>query len=423
MKNLTLFILFTLHLSLFTLHLSAQPCLPEGITFTTQAQIDNFQTNYPNCTEIEGHVEIKGENITNLNGLNVITAISGYVYISYTALTNLNGLNSLTNIGEFFLIAFNDSLSSLAGLENLTTIEGTFDIGDSFAGGNPKLINLTGLDNLSYIGGDLRIYDNLVLTSLTGLENLKTINGGLVIGGDPTSWGDAGNPSLKNISALVNISHLNTTLRILYNDSLTNLDGLDGLVSIGSDLWIEGNGSLSSLNGLENLSFIGDCLAINNNPELVSIDGIKNIEANSILNLHVRDNSLLETCAVRSICDYLANPNGEIDIQNNAPGCNSREEVEEACTESVDEVSIINNLSIYPNPFSNSITIEFELNQLDIVTLIIYKHLGEKVETIKGRKSVGQQKTEWNCAEISAGIYFCVLKINKGIQTIKIIKL
>ena len=32
----------------------SQGCLPEGITFTTQEQIDNFQTNYPGCTEIEG---------------------------------------------------------------------------------------------------------------------------------------------------------------------------------------------------------------------------------------------------------------------------------------------------------------------------------------------------------------------------------
>ena len=36
----------------------SQSCLPEGITFTTQAHIDNFQTNYPNCTEIEGNVTI-----------------------------------------------------------------------------------------------------------------------------------------------------------------------------------------------------------------------------------------------------------------------------------------------------------------------------------------------------------------------------
>ncbi len=36
----------------------SQGCLPEGITFTTQEQIDNFQTNYPGCTEIEGDVII-----------------------------------------------------------------------------------------------------------------------------------------------------------------------------------------------------------------------------------------------------------------------------------------------------------------------------------------------------------------------------
>ena len=57
----------------------AQPCLPEGITFTTQAQIDNFQTNFPNCTEIEGDVIIEGNDITNLNGLNVLNSTGGFL--------------------------------------------------------------------------------------------------------------------------------------------------------------------------------------------------------------------------------------------------------------------------------------------------------------------------------------------------------
>jgi len=39
---------------------NAQPCLPEGIMFYSQEQIDNFQTNYPGCTEIEGDVIIEG---------------------------------------------------------------------------------------------------------------------------------------------------------------------------------------------------------------------------------------------------------------------------------------------------------------------------------------------------------------------------
>ena len=58
---------------------SQSPCLPEGITFTTQEQIDNFQANYPGCTEIEGGLLVQGNNITNLDGLSVITSIGGYL--------------------------------------------------------------------------------------------------------------------------------------------------------------------------------------------------------------------------------------------------------------------------------------------------------------------------------------------------------
>ena len=35
----------------------SQPCLPEGITFSTQQQIDDFPNDFPNCTEIEGDAE------------------------------------------------------------------------------------------------------------------------------------------------------------------------------------------------------------------------------------------------------------------------------------------------------------------------------------------------------------------------------
>jgi hypothetical protein len=34
----------------------SQSCLPDGITFNWQADIDYFQTNYPGCTQIEGDV-------------------------------------------------------------------------------------------------------------------------------------------------------------------------------------------------------------------------------------------------------------------------------------------------------------------------------------------------------------------------------
>ena len=206
------------------------------------------------------------------------------------------------------------------------------------------------------------------------------------------------------------------------NPSLINLTGLEGLNSIGGDLRIEINDSLISLVGLENLNSIWGDLRIGGNDALTSLTGLDNIDAGSISGLFITYNFALSTCKVQSVCDYLASPGGTIEIYGNTPGCNSQEEVEEACEMSVNELNFLNKLSIYPNPFSNTITIEFDLKQPEIVTITIYNHLGEKVETIKGRKSVGQQKIEWNCTEISAGIYFCVLKTNEEIQTIKIIK-
>ena len=97
MKNITLILIVLL----VCIHsgVISQSCLPEGITFTTQQQIDNFQLDYPGCTEIEGDVQI-GEypntDIENLNGLNVLTSIGGDLYFTHNHnLTSLTGLENL----------------------------------------------------------------------------------------------------------------------------------------------------------------------------------------------------------------------------------------------------------------------------------------------------------------------------------------
>jgi hypothetical protein len=96
-------------------------CLPDGITFSTQAEIDNFQTNYPGCTEIQGDVTISGSDITNLNGLNVVNYISGNLIIGNAqlaqanpVLNNLEGLESLTAIGGNLVVIHNSVLDSLS---------------------------------------------------------------------------------------------------------------------------------------------------------------------------------------------------------------------------------------------------------------------------------------------------------------------
>lgn len=180
----------------------SQGCLPEGIVFSTQAQIDSFAINYPNCTEIEGYVAIgcgweDTTDITNLNGLTVLTS-----------------LGSSLSIGAWDLV-FPYNLTSLSGLNNIVSIGGYLEIC-----GTQSLTNLTGLENLTTIGGSLWIYWNTALTSLTGLEGLTSVPGGL---------GIIDNYALTNLTGLANVSSIGGDLRITGNPALTSLTGLDNI--------------------------------------------------------------------------------------------------------------------------------------------------------------------------------------------------
>jgi hypothetical protein len=332
-------------------------CLPEGITFSTQAQIDNFQVNYPNCTEIEGNVKIWGNDITNLNGLNVLTFIGG-----------------------IFSIDENDALTSLTGLNNLTSIGGGL-----LVGGNAALTSLTGLEGLTSIGGKLWIYRNTALTSLTGLEGLTSIGGSFIFGG---------NNALVNLSGLNNLTSIGDGLYVglyipwnpyLANPALTSLTGLENLTSIGGQLHIQLNDVLTSLTGLENLTSIGG-------------------------NVYISNNISLSTCDVQSICNYLASPNGTIEIHDNAAGCNSQEEVVALCAKGIDESAAGRQqmaVSCYPNPTSG--IVDFRLSMADFrwASLKVYNAQGQEVAVVLDEAlPAGEQTVRWDAGGLPAGIYF-----------------
>jgi S-formylglutathione hydrolase FrmB len=244
-----------------------ESCLPEGITFTTQVEIDSFQINYPGCTEIEGDVTINGDDISDLNGLNVVTAIGGDLNIS----------------------------------------------------SNDILYDLTGLEGLTYIGGNLEITGNAVLSELMGLDN---------------------------------------------------------------------------------------------------------VEEGSITDLSIYYNLILSACNVLGVCEYLASPNGVIEIHDNAPGCNNIEEVEIACFPFVRELSSENKFTISPNPLKSSTLIQYTLHQNSPVTIKIIDLTGQEIVTlVDDLQQQGEQQVIFNTSGLPSGIYFCVLKTSEGIQTKKIIKL
>jgi len=443
MKNLILIVLIPIHISLFTIQLLSQPCLPEGITFTTQEEIDNFQTNYPNCTEIEGNVEIYGSNISNLNGLNVLTSFGGGFMIGYTSLTSFIGLENLTTIGGNLEISYNDALSSLVGLENITYIEGEVYIGIwSFFGGigNSSLISLTGLNNLNSIGGGLFIIYNDALTSLAGLDNLDSIGGYLWIESNDALTGLSDinnlthiggglyihtNYALSSLTGLGSVTSLGSDLIVFSNNALASLMGLQGLISIGGIIEISYNDALTDLSGLENLYSLSGFLWIGYNAALTSLVGIDNIDATSISGLYIRNNNSLATCEVQSVCDYLANPGGIVEIHDNAPGCYNQGEVISACEAvSVGELIAIEKFTISPNPLESSTIIEYSLHQNSHVTIKILDLNGRVILTLVDEfQSPGDQTVHFIGNGLKHGIYFCLLKTNDGIQITKMIKI
>jgi len=89
----------------------------------------------------------------------------------------------------------------------------------------------------------------------------------------------------------------------------------------------------------------------------------------------------------------------------------------------INKYQLFSMLPVYPNPFTTSTTIEYELTQPSTVQLTIYDYLGKQVKVIEKKQAQGKQQITWNAEGLPAGVYFCVIKTNQGIETTKLIKL
>ena len=153
-----------------------------------------------------------------------------------------------------------------------------------------------------------------------------------------------------------------------------NLSGLSILTSIAGDIWISGNPSFDSLSGLDNVTSIEGFIKIDSNNALISLTGLDSIDAGSISDLYITDNSSLSTCEALSVCYYLSSGSGTIEIHDNAIGCNSQEEVEAACVWiGVPDMDVESMFTIFPNPAKSEINISTddgkEIDEVSIYTL------------------------------------------------------
>jgi hypothetical protein len=389
-------------------------CLPYGnYIFSSQAEIDSFQIDYPGCTELQGDVWIIGDEITNIYGFNVLISIGGTLVIfENNALTSLSGLDQVNFIGGDLNIQGNKVLSSLTGLGSLACVGGRFIV--SF---NDVLTDLTGPNAIDSIGEGFEIAYNIALTSLSGLENLTCIHGYLYI---------YCNDALTSLSGLNNLTSIGGYLYIgeSYggNPVLVDLTALKSLTSIGGGLMINNNDALNNLMGLDSLTSVGGLLNISGNKVLKSISGIEKINSDLITDLIIENNDSLSTCEVQSICDYLTTPNGTIEIFDNATGCNSQQEVEAACGVGVDESSVVGRqsfVSIYPNPSSNVITVELLSNKPAKNTfLTIYNISGQALSS----QLLLDKKTVVDVSALPKGVFLVKVSDDITVEVVKFLK-
>lgn len=355
-------------------------CPSVDISLKSQEDIDNFKILYPNCRVLAKAIAVGStrNSITSLAGLSQIVWAKGNFIVGNnfyeTDLIDLAGLENLKRIDGDLLITFNRNLKSLDGLESLKRIGKNLRLGREIGEdiGNPLLNNISALNNLELIGGDIRCVNNNSLLNFSGLNNLTLLGGGLVI---------QSNQNLVNISALNSLNNLTIEgdVNIRWNSSLANLSGFSNIKSFKGDLILDGNSTLTllglnsvesiggtlnisysdilidlenlnslttvnkivirhnselvNLNGLDAVNSIYESLWITDNDELLNIRGISNANLDEGANtlLYIRNNSKLSVCNEPNVCRYL-NYGGRKSIGNNLLGCNSFEEVIAGCS-------------------------------------------------------------------------------------------
>lgn len=187
------------------------------------------------------------------------------------------------------------TLQTLSGLSVIDGFDALTTIGDGlYIRFNHALTSITGFNQITNIS-EIEIEENEDLTHISGLQNLETIEGNVRI-----SFG-----SIENMEGLNNLTSIGGYFVFWYNNTPADLIGLENLTTVGGDLLFRYNDDLTSLSFLNNLTTIGGAL-----------------------NLKFNDN--LSDCSIQAICDHIS-INGSIDIEDNASGCNSGEEILQNC--------------------------------------------------------------------------------------------
>lgn len=458
MKNALPYVLFFISL------ISFAQCPNTDIYLETQADVDDFAINYPNCTTLVNALWIGTEpnNITNVDGLNPITSAQD-IFMRHAQVNDFSGLNNLEEARDLSFgynnsmldlqgltslqtvvrlhVFSSSSILSLAGMDSLEAIENITlfmnsaltDISqlsflenvNSLDISNNALVSLSGLENLQTVAENMEVSNELV-ENFNDLESIEAIGGSLIVTNnleltDITAFYQIvslgslfvlGSPLLSNFAGLENIQSINGRLRIGFNSALTDLSVFSNLNSVGN-LDIYDNDNLISLSGLENLQLISNRLLLNRNISLVDIDAISNLSTSQINEVDIVNNSNLAICNNQFICTVIADPSVVKSIYNNDVGCSTFSELESSCLLGISDTDLNKSVALYPNPVSEFLQISI-FGGFAIKRIAVFSILGEQLITSTNKRV--------SFSGLANGIYFVEITTNKGGVTKKVIK-
>ena len=89
----------------------------------------------------------------------------------------------------------------------------------------------------------------------------------------------------------------------------------------------------------------------------------------------------------------------------------------------IDEKEAYAYMSTYPNPFTTSTTIEYELYTFSNIQFTVYNMIGEVVHIAEELNiPPGRHKVTWSPGHLPAGLYYGVLRSEDGVSVVKMVK-
>ena len=188
--------------------------------------------------------------------------------------------------------------------------------------------DLTPLQSVAVVKGDLSIHHAPLLQTLNGLQSLTIVEGELTLNDlDIDAVGYLGNlrqvgkltlsnlhePTVTNLAGLENLTIIDD-LSIINNSNLTSLFGLYGVTAVPGSVIISNSMRLETLDGFENLMYAGS-VEVSDNDALWTIEALGDLQ--SLNELTVENNTSLTNCNLPGVDPAVVT----INDANNGSGC------------------------------------------------------------------------------------------------------